>query len=181
MGIAALWMPILASAVLVFILSALVWTVLPWHKKDFKKTGNEEAVRSALSGSAPGAYMLPYCVDPADFKNREMAQKYIDGPQGFITIVPNGLPKMGPKLGMSFVYNVFVGIICAYFVSRTVAPDASYLAVFRVAGATAFVAYGLAYIQDSIWFGRPWSLTAKTLFDALLYSLLTGGAFGWLV
>jgi hypothetical protein len=180
MGIAALWMPILASAVLVFILSALVWTVLPWHKKDFKKTGNEEAVRSALSGSAPGAYMLPYCVDPADFKNPEMAQKYIDGPQGFITIVPNGLPQMGPKLGMSFAYNVFVGVICAYFVSRTVAPDASYLAVFRVAGATAFVAYGIAYIQDSIWFGRPWSLTAKSLFDALLYSLLTGGAFGWL-
>jgi len=180
MGITALWMPILVSAALVFVLSALVWTVLPWHKKDFKKTANEEAVRSALSGSAPGAYMLPYCVDPAEFKNPDMVQKYVDGPQGFITIVPNGLPQMGPKLGMSFVYNVFVGVICAYFVSRTVAPDASYLAVFRVAGATAFVVYGLAYIQDSIWFGRPWSLTAKTLFDALLYSLLTGGAFGWL-
>ena len=81
---------------------------------------------------------------------------------------------------MSFLYNVFVGILCAYFVSRTVAPDASYLAVFRVAGTTAFIAYGIAYIQDSIWFGRPWSLTAKTTFDSLLYALATGGAFGWL-
>ena len=53
--------------------------------------------------------------------------------------------------------------------SRRQQPDAAYLAVFRIAG-----------IPDSIWFGRPWSQTAKNLFDALLYSLLTGGAFGWL-
>jgi hypothetical protein len=180
MGITALWMPILASSVLVFILSALVWTVLPWHKKDFAKTGNEEAVRAALSGSSPGQYMLPHCTDPAELKDPDVARKYMDGPQGFITIVPNGMPNMGPKLGMAFAYNIFVGVICAYFVSRTVAPGADYLAVFRVAGATAFAAYGIAYIQDSIWFGRPWSLTAKSLFDSLLYGLLTGGAFGWL-
>ncbi len=59
MGIAALWMPILASAVLVFIASALIWTVLPWHKSDFKKTSDEEGVRAALSGNTPGYYMLP--------------------------------------------------------------------------------------------------------------------------
>ena len=180
MGITALWMPILASAVLVFILSALVWTVLPWHKKDFKKTGNEESVRSTLSGNSPGLYMLPFCTDPADLKNPETAKKFVDGPQAYITVIANGMPQMGPKLAMSFLYNLFVGVLCAYFVSRTAAADADYLAIFRIAGATAFVAYGIAYIQDSIWFGRPWSLTAKSLFDALLYSLLTGGAFGWL-
>ena len=48
MGIMTLWMPILASSVIVFTMSALVWTVLPWHKKDFKQTANEEAVRSDL-------------------------------------------------------------------------------------------------------------------------------------
>ena len=60
------------------------------------------------------------------------------------------------------------------------APDADYLALFRIAGATSFTAYGIAYLQDSIWFGRPWSITAKNLFDALIYGMLTGGAFGWL-
>lgn len=180
MGILDLWIPILVSAVLVFVLSGLIWTVLPWHKSDFAKSGDEEAVRAALKGSSPGLYMVPYCTDPAELKNEEVAQKYIDGPQAFVTVVPNGLPSMGPKLGMSFVYNLVVGIICAYFVSRTASPEADYLAVFRVAGATAFVAYGIAYIQDSIWFGRPWALTAKTTFDSFLYALLTGGAFGWL-
>ena len=181
MGIAELWLPILVSAIIVFVVSALVWMVLPWHKSDFEKTGNEDAVRDALKGSAPGYYMVPYCTDPAELKNEEVAQKYIDGPQAFITVVPNGMPQMGPKLIMSFLFYILVGIICAYFVTRTAGPDASYLGVFRIAGATAFIAYGVGYFQESIWFGRPWSLTAKNLLDAFIYGLLTGGVFGWLV
>lgn len=175
----SLWLPIIVSAVIVFIGSALVWMVLPWHKTDFRKTRDEEGVRAALKGSEPGYYMLPYCVDPAELKNEEVANKYREGPLAYITVIPSGMPTMGPKLVMSFVYNLVVGALCAYMVSRTVAGG-DYLHVFRVAGTTAFIAYGIAYLQDSIWFGRPWSLTAKNLLDALLYGLLTGGAFGWL-
>lgn len=65
--------------------------------------------------------------------------------------------------------------------SRTLAPDADYLAVFRVAGTVAFVANSMALVPESIWFGRPWSITAKNFVDALIYALLTGGVFGWLV
>jgi len=180
MSIVALWLPILVSAVFVFIASAIVWTAMPWHKSDFKKTNDEEGVRVALRGHEPGYYLLPYCIDPKELKKPEIEQKYVDGPQAYITVIPNGLPRMGPKLVMSFFYNVLVAIICAYFVSRTAAADAGYLAVFRIAGAVAFVAYGIAYIQDSIWFGRPWPITAKYIFDALIYGLLTGGTFGWL-
>ena len=181
MGILELWLPILVSSIFVFVMSALVWMVMPWHKSDFRKTADEEAVRAALKGTAPGLYMLPYCTNPAELKDEKVAQKYIDGPQAYITVIPNGLPKMGGKLILSFLYYVFVGILCAYMVTRTVPVDAGYLQVFRVAGTTAFIAHGIAYFQDSIWFGRSWALTAKGLLDALMYGLLTGGAFGWLV
>jgi len=180
MGILELWMPILVSAVLVFVLSAMVWMVLPWHKSDFKAPGDEAGLRNALSGHVPGLYLLPYCTDPKDLAKPEVAQKYIDGPQAYIAVVPNGLPSMGPKLALSFVYYLLVGVLCAYFVTRTVVPGGDYLDVFRIAGTTAFIAYSIAYVQDSIWFGRPWSLTAKSLLDGLLYGLVTGGAFGWL-
>ncbi len=179
MTITSLWLPILLSAAAVWITSALVWMVLPWHKSDWLKTADEDGLRSALKGATPGNYMLPFCVDPNDLKDEAVQQKFIEGPLAFITVVPNGLPRMGPKLAMTFVYYLVVGIITAYFVSRTVS-DGAYLEVFRVAGATAFVAYGIAYVQDSIWFGRPWSLTSKSLLDALIYGLLTGGIFGWL-
>ncbi len=181
MSIISLWLPILVSAVFIFITSAVIWMAMPWHKSDFRKAGDEDAARAALKGSAPGQYMLPYCVDPKGLEAPGMKQKFIDGPLAYITVVPNGLPQMGKKLVLSFLYYIGVGILCAYFVTRTVAVDADYLAVFRIAGTVAWIAYGIAYVQDSIWFGRPWSLTLKGMFDALIYALLTGGVFGWLV
>lgn len=180
MTIMALWIPILVSAVAIFIAGAIIWTVMPWHRTDWARLPDEEAVRGTLKDTPAGMYSVPNCPDQAQFNDPEMQQKFIDGPQAFITVVPSGLPRMGPKLALMFVYNLLVAVICAYFVSRTAAPGADYLAIFRIAGAVAFVAYGVAYIQESVWFGRSWSATAKTFLDALIYGLLTGGVFGWL-
>lgn len=180
MSILSLWQPVLASAVIVFFAGAAIWMVMPWHKSDWRKPHDEEGVRSALKDLAPGQYSLPHCPNRSALNDPGMQQKFKDGPVAFITVVASGLPRMGPTLGMNFAYNVLVSIMCAYLVSRTLAPDAEYLAIFRISGAVAFVAYGMAFVQDSIWFGRPWPVTIKTFLDALIYSLLTGGVFGWL-
>ena len=180
MSILDLWLPIIVSAAVVWIFSAMVWMIFPWHKNDFSKTSDEEGVRAALKGLAPGFYNVPHVVDPKKLKEPETAKKFEDGPLAFITIVPSGLPPMGRNMALSFVYYLFVGVLCAYFVTRTFGAEADYLPVFRIAGSVAFIAYGVAYIQDSIWFGRPLSITAKSLLDAFLYGLLTGGVFGWL-
>jgi hypothetical protein len=68
----------------------------------------------------------------------------------------------------------------AYLTGRTLSPGTEYLTVFRVAGTTAWLAYGAASVTDAIWFGRPWSSVVKTLIDALIYGMLTAGVFGWL-
>ena len=180
MSIADLWLPILVSAVIVWIASALIWTVLPWHKSDYAKTSDEEGVRAALRGLAPGFYNVPHVTDMKDLKKPEVEQKFTDGPLAFVTVLPNGMPNMPRNMGLQFVYFIFVGILCAYFVSRTTGADATYLEIFRIAGTVAWIANGVGAIPDSIWFGRPWSHTAKTLMDGLIYGLLTGGAFGWL-
>lgn len=180
MGILDLWVPVLVSAIVVFVMSALIWTVLPWHKKDYAKVKDEDAASAALKDLAPGSYVLPYVADPADFKKDEVRKRYEAGPNAFITIKAAGAPNMAPNLGLSFLFNLLVGVICAYLLSRFLTPASPYLEVFRLSGTTAFIAYGIAYIQESIWFARPWSLLAKNLFDALLYGLLTGGVFGWL-
>lgn len=180
MTIAALWQPILAAAVVAFIAGAVIWMAMPWHKTDFSSTGNEEAVRSALKGIAPGQYTVPHCVDNADYKSPEKQAMFKEGPNAFITVIPSGLPAMGGNLALMFIFNLVVAAFCAYVVANTLAPDASYMSVFRVAGTTAFLAYGAAYVQESVWFGRPWSTTVKSTLDALIYGLLTGGVFGWL-
>lgn len=179
MSIIDLWLPILVSAALVWVVSALVWTVLPWHKSDYSTTSDEEAVRAGLRGLSPGLYNVPHCVAQKELKDPEVQRKFEEGPLAFITIVPSGVPQMGGKLMGIFVYYLFIGVLCAYMVSRT-AAGGDYLHVFRIAGTTAFIAYGAAYVQDTIWFGRPVSITLKSSLDAFLYALLTGGVFGWL-
>ncbi len=179
MTILTLWLPVIVSSVIVFIAGAVIWMVMPWHKGDWGRTADEEAVREALRSTEPGMYSLPNC-PPEQFRDPAMQQKFIEGPQAFITVVPSGLPQMGGKLVQMFFYNVFVAVLSGYILSRTMSGGGAYLEVFRVTGTVAFIAYGVAYVQESIWFGRKWSLTAKTFLDALIYAVLTGGVFGWL-
>jgi hypothetical protein len=79
---------------------------------------------------------------------------------------------------LSLVYYLVISIFVAYLASRTLAPGAEYLSVFRLTGTVAWLAYGFAIFPDVIWFGRPWSFAFKNLFDALFYALLTAGMFG---
>ncbi len=53
-----LWLPILLSAVLAWIASAIAWTVSPHHKSDFQGLPDEEAARQALQPQnlEPGLY-----------------------------------------------------------------------------------------------------------------------------
>jgi hypothetical protein len=181
MSILSLWLPILVATVVCFIASSIIWVVIKWHNSDYKKTDREDDVRTALKGARPGYYLLPYCVEFSDMAKPEVQEKFTGGPVGYITVVPSGIPTVGAKMLSMVAYFLVVSIICAYMVSRTIAPDADYLAVFRIAGTVAFIANGLGVIPESVWFGRPWSMTIKNLVDALIYGLLTGGVFGWLV
>jgi hypothetical protein len=52
--------------------------------------------------------------------------------------------------------------------------------VFRFVGTAALLGYSLALAQHSIWYMRNWITTLKSMFDGLVYALLTAGTFGWL-
>lgn len=178
--ITSLWLAILLSAVIVWVASFLVWMVMPYHKNDYRGLPDEGAVLGAMQNLAPGQYNFPHLASRADLKQPEVAAKFESGPAGFLTVVPRGAPNMGKGMALSFLYFLLVGVCVAYLTGRTLSPGTEYLTVFRVAGTTAWLAYGAASVTDAIWFGRPWSSVAKTLIDALIYGLLTAGVFGWL-
>jgi len=178
LSIASLWLPILVSAVAVFVVSSIVWMVLPWHRKDYQPVSNEEAARNTLKGLARGQYHVPYCASMKDMKNPDIVRKMTEGPIATITIHPNGPPSMGRQMTLWFLFTIFAGILVAYVSTRTLAPHTDYLAVFRIAGVTAWLAYGASGIQEGIWFGRPWRSVIFLQVDALIYALLTAGIFG---
>jgi hypothetical protein len=180
--LSALAVPILLSAVLVFVASSIIHMMLPWHKSDCSKLPNEEGARDALRPLAipPGDYAVPRPSSMADMRSPEFMAKLKQGPVMLITVMPNGPVSMGRNLVLWFLYCVAVGLFAAYIAGLALPAGASYLRVFQLVGAAAFAGYVLALWQMSIWYNRSWSATVKTSIDGLIYALLTAGAFGWL-
>ena len=178
--VTSLWLPILLAAVVVFIISSVIHMVLGYHRTDFAKAPGEDEVLAALgaAGIPPGEYVMPYAGSPAAMKDPAWLEKVRRGPVAFMSVMPGGDPKMGAQLAQWFLYCVLVGVFAAYVAGRAVPAGGDYLSVFRFVGTTAFAGYGLALIQNSIWYKRRWSTTLKNLFDALVYSLATAGIFG---
>jgi hypothetical protein len=87
-------------------------------------------------------------------KSPEFAEKCTKGPVAYMTVLPNGLPQMGASLGQWFGYSLLVGLFAGYVASRALGPGAHYLEVFRFVGTVAFLGYGLALMQNSIWYKR---------------------------
>ncbi len=178
-----LWLPILLSSVAVFLASFVLHMVLKYHNTDAKRHPQEDEVLAAIRrvNTAPGDYVLPHATMET-MNSPEFVAKRSAGPVALMTVLPGGPPVMKRELTGWFIYSLVVSIFAAYLTSRALGhhSNATYLDAFRFAGTTAFLGYGLAQLQESIWWGRSWNTTLKNLFDALVYALLTAGIFGWL-
>lgn len=181
-SLAALWLPIVGSAVLVFVLSSLVHMVLKYHSVDYTKLPNEDVVRAAIrAGSpAPRQYIIPYASEMKEMQSPEMQQKFAEGPVAVLNIKPPGPMTMGASLVQWFVFALVVSLVTAYIASRTVAPGTPFLEVFRVVGTVAWLAYAAGQIPGAIWMGKPWAVAWKEVFDGFLYGMGTAALFGWL-
>jgi len=178
--LAELWLPILLASVIVFIASSVIHMALPYHKSNFKKLPNEDAVLEAMraQGVGPGEFMFPHCENMKEWNTPEMQAKREKGPQGTLTVVPGF--NMGKSLGLWFLQSLIISFFVAYIAWESIGASNDYLYIFQITGATAFLGYGVGHMHDSIWKGQAWVVTGKFMFDGLVYALLTGGVFGWL-
>lgn len=177
----SLWLPILLSAVFVFVLSGIIHMALPWHKNDFQKLPDEDKVRAALRpfDVPPGDYMTPMC-EGGNYNDPAFKAKLDEGPNWLVTVMPKGNCSMGPTFVQWFVFLLVVNFFVAYVATHSVAAGTHYLGVFRVVGAVTFLAYAAAQWPQSIWMRRKWSTTVKCTIDGLAYALVTAGTFAWL-
>lgn len=181
-GLTALWLPILLSAVFVFVLSSIIQTALPWHKSEYPKLPNEDAFRASVGpmNIPPGEYLVPRCANSADMKTPEFKAKMAQGPIMILTVRSNGEPGMGRQMALWFVFCLVVSVFAAYVSGRALGQGSPYLSVFRFAGVSAFMGYALALWSEHIWFWRSFRVTFTSTIDGLLYALVTAGTFGWL-
>ena len=183
MPFGSLWLPVVASSVAVFVVSAILHMALRYHRADHKQLPDEEGVRDALrkAGAAPGMYMTPYCKDQAQMKEPAFLEKFTKGPIAIISVMPNGQPNMGKYLGLWFVLTLLVSFTAAYVARLVLQPGAEHaMTAFRITGTVAFAAYGLGQISDYIWKAQPGPNTVRHMIDAIVYAVVTGVVFCFL-
>ena len=181
-ALTALLLPIVVSAVFVFIASSVVHMATPWHKDDFPPLPSQDKLMDAVRpfGLAAGDYMVPRPNDMKDMKTPEFQAKFNKGPVFVMTVMPTGPMNMGKSLGTWFLYSAVVSLFAGYVASAALKPGTDYLHVFQIVGTVAFVGYSMALWQMTIWYHRSVRMTVKSTIDGLLYGLLTAGTFGWL-
>lgn len=181
-SLASLWLPILLSAVAIFIVSSIIHMLFTYHRSNFVAISQEKEFCDKVRpfNIPPGEYMYPYAQTPKEMSSDAFLEKLNNGPVGMLTVLPNAPFAMGKSLLVWFIYSLIVSTFSAYIAVQSLTPGASYLAVMQIVGATAFAGYSLAHMQNSIWYSRAWSTTFKFMFDGAIYALFTGGIFGWL-
>jgi hypothetical protein len=161
-GLSALVVPILLSAVIVFVASSIIHMLLPWHHSDYPKLPNEDGVRDALRPLAipPGDYMVPRPSSTEDMRSPEFAEKMKQGPVLIFTVRPQrpslDAQESDPLVPLLRRRRVFA----AYIVGRALPPGTPYPRVFQLVGAAVSVGYVLALWQMSIWYHR-WTTSIK--------------------
>ena len=174
-----LWLPILVSAVIVFIASNVLWMVLPfWHHKDYSNLASSDAVVASLKDTPSGQYMVPSMNWGKMTEEQKSAVQR--GPGGLLLLRNPMQFSMGSALTGFFLFNVVVIAIVAYVGSFSLGVGAKYPQVFRVVASAGILGYSFHTVSDSIWYGRPWSSTIKFVIDGIIYGVLIAGTFGWL-
>jgi hypothetical protein len=181
-SLAELWLPILLSAVAVFVVSSIIHMAVPIHKGDWKKLPSEESLLAAIRAQnvPPGMYMFPHCGSMKDMGSPETLERFRQGPVGYAVLRPSGAPAMGKALVQWFLYSVLISVFVAYLGTLSLDRGAGCSKVFQVTGTAGILAYGVNCISDSIWKSVPWGVSLKFVFDGVLYGLATGAVFCWM-
>ncbi|MFN2570165.1 MAG: hypothetical protein ABR537_00940 [Gemmatimonadales bacterium] len=181
-ALSALWLPILLSAVAVFVASSIIHMGPLWHKTDYPRYPNEDRVLDALRpiGIPPGDYLMPRPASSAEMRSPAFMEKMKRGPAVLLTVMPPWSGSMVANLSQWFGYCLVVSVFAGYIAAAALPPGATSAAICRFAGTTAFLGYTAALWQMSIWYRRAWSMTLKSTFDGVIFAAVTCGIFMWL-
>ena len=180
--LASLWMPILLSAFGILIASSLIHMVFQWHKSEYGKLPDEDALRAAVRSAnlTPGQYVMPHCTGGKEMQAPEMQQKLKDGPVATLIVRANGAPNMVATLGQWFGLTAVIAVLTAGLACTVLPRAADGHHVFHFFAIVTFMTYAAGSFINGIWMGRLWSAVARDALDSLIYAAITGAAFAWL-
>lgn len=180
-----LWLPILLSAVFVFVASSVIHMMTPMHKADYGKLPDEPKLLEAMRACrlTPGQYMFPACTSMKDMATPEAKARYDLGPVGSMIVRPNGLPGMGESLLLWFLYCILVAAVSAWLTMHAVEKGPGTFAldnVWKISFGAAMLGHSLTHLVDKIWKCLSWTTAIKFVIDGAIYAAITACTFAWL-
>lgn len=177
--LAQLWMPVLLSALGVWMASALGWMLLGHHGKDWDALPDEARSMDTLrSMNLPaGSYGFPY-MSHKEAGTPEGKAKWERGPMGLLRIWKPA--NMGLNMIKTAVFFLIVSVLIAYLGSACLTKGAAFAKVFQVLGTAGVLAYSCAFIPGDIWFQAKPRSTIMGVLDGIAFGLITGAIFAWL-
>ena len=175
-----LWLPILLSAVVVWVASAIVWMALPHHKRDFIALPDEDGFMEHVrkSGLGPGNYVFPDFRGRDAMKSEKVCKALESGPVGHLSLWPTPL-TMGGKMVATFVVFLVVSTLIAYLTRVALPGAAPFGKVFQVATTAGVLAYCFSFIPNAVWFGAYRRTIVAGIVDGVVYGVITGAIFAW--
>ena len=180
-NVTELWLPILVSPVLIFLVSSVIHMLTPWHKDDYRTVPNEDGAMQALRpfGLAPGDYMMPRPSSMADMQSPAFLEKVRQGPKVVMTVLPAGPMTMTRNLVGWFAYLLVIAAIVGELYAMVLRRGADGHDVLHVTLITSFLGYAAALWQMTVWYNRSVGTTLRSTIDGLIYAAMTAGVFAY--
>ncbi|MBX3377892.1 MAG: hypothetical protein KF678_12920 [Phycisphaeraceae bacterium] len=169
-----LWLPILISAVAVWVASAVAWMVIGHHKGDMKALPDEAKFFDAIEslGIQKGNYGFPDCKTKEKMKSPEVQKRWEAGQAGMLTMF--GRMSMGRNMVLSFLVYLVISFFVAYLGIAALPRGTGFSRAFQVLGTAGVLGYAFGHIPGMIWFAAFPRAIVMCLLDGIVYGLITG-------
>ena len=135
-----LWLPILVSAVVIQIVSSIMYMALPfWHTADYGKPDDDRPFLERRAPAAVGHVHVPE--DGLEEDDRRSRRRSGQTGRAELMYMRNPATFSFPKtLRLYFLYCLVERRVCAaYIAGQTLAHGTPYMRVFQIAGATGMI------------------------------------------
>lgn len=171
----------LIGAIIVFIIQAASWMVLPIHKHSLKYTQAQDSIIEVLSANLQedGVYMLPY-LDPDKSTRQEMQElekASVGKPWAVVYYHQVGQTMIPGQFILGFLFNLFAVLVIAIILHSTKNSITSFAGRYLLV--IGFVLFSL--FQGSLINWNWWSTPGHYVSGEIIDHLLTWGIGGiWL-
>jgi len=180
-AMSSLFIPVVVSAVLVFVVSSVIHMATPWHKGDYASVPKEDEVMQVLRpfGLPPGDYMMPRPASMDEMRSPAFVERSTRGPRVVMTVLPGGPTSIGRNLIAWLVYLLLVGVLVAGLDALALRRGQDYHDVFHVTLLASFLGYAAALWQMTVWYNRSIGTTIRSTIDGFVYALVSAAVFSF--